>query len=914
MTVTGASQAALFIQNRLGMSPAADSSASGNLTDSVTSGDPVARELGESATTSRVLLLKDRLEEGAHLMTTISVSEETLDAITGYLGEIQTLLSNIEGLSPDSASYQSLRDQIQAKELEMSQYIGSQYHKDAFDVSLRGGNADSLETFLEFANLYEDPDTQSNLLGQVTMIEVEMLEMIEAAHDPNTCPVCASRANNDVAGDVEVVPQAATVTSNTAGTASVSTFSDSSVDTLRSGYQWDLAAGDNLTYSYYDLNADSSNAYTNAGGTYGTTPETNLVSFTAQQESTHENVIDAWDAVLSFSLVEVDEVDGSTNIGDMRFTFTSNDNPERGAYAYYPYTHNPVANGDVVYEPDVSGNFVEGGYNFMTALHEIGHAIGLSHPFGGASASGTSLSAAEDTTRNTFMSYTSTDRSQVLTYSDADTSVTISDYGDHRSVGSITGSYSYNAEVLYVSSPMRYDIAAAEEMYGVETTTNTGDTTHSFDVNPTVIKTIVDSGGTDTFDASNQVRANIIDLTPGAFSSIGIYTQTDQIADIRATQGDSVANNLQSLLNTRDAAVTNGGGTALYTGADNISIAYSTTIENAKGGLAADTITGNAADNTIQGNGGSDTIDGGAGNDTAVFRGQESEYTVTDNGGGSWTIVDSIAGRDGTDTLTNIENVSFLGEARSAYLVTDIDAPDLSSTAESFDISVDGGASVSITLDQINYTSGNQTLKSFASDMQRKINAALAAAGQSARVVVTANSPFSISSTTTGVSSGVSMSNVSSGLASALGIATNGTGWATALTSGAGSTTASALAASAAAAAMGGGGRVSFGGGRSLDMMSIAGARNGLTAVDRAIDKVTNMRSRMGAIENRLLYAISNMTTQSLNMEAAQGRIIDVDMATTSALLMKKIVLSRAASQILGASQKMARTLGQLVG
>ena len=47
MTVTGSSQAALFIQDRLGMSPAVDSAASENLTDSVTSSDPVARELGK---------------------------------------------------------------------------------------------------------------------------------------------------------------------------------------------------------------------------------------------------------------------------------------------------------------------------------------------------------------------------------------------------------------------------------------------------------------------------------------------------------------------------------------------------------------------------------------------------------------------------------------------------------------------------------------------------------------------------------------------------------------------------------------------------------------------------------------------------------------------------------------------------
>jgi Ca2+-binding RTX toxin-like protein len=52
-------------------------------------------------------------------------------------------------------------------------------------------------------------------------------------------------------------------------------------------------------------------------------------------------------------------------------------------------------------------------------------------------------------------------------------------------------------------------------------------------------------------------------------------------------------------------------------------------------------------------------LDGGAGYDTAVFHGRRSEYTFSILSGGAIRVADSIAGRDGTDILTNIENLRF---------------------------------------------------------------------------------------------------------------------------------------------------------------------------------------------------------------------------------------------------------------
>lgn len=81
---------------------------------------------------------------------------------------------------------------------------------------------------------------------------------------------------------------------------------------------------------------------------------------------------------------------------------------------------------------------------------------------------------------------------------------------------------------------------------------------------------------------------------------------------------------------------------------------------DAQGG--ADTVLGSAGDDTIKGGAGNDSIDGAAGRDTAVFAGNRASYVVT-NSGGVVQVRDADAlanGDDGTDTLLNVEFVSFL--------------------------------------------------------------------------------------------------------------------------------------------------------------------------------------------------------------------------------------------------------------
>ena len=70
-----------------------------------------------------------------------------------------------------------------------------------------------------------------------------------------------------------------------------------------------------------------------------------------------------------------------------------------------------------------------------------------------------------------------------------------------------------------------------------------------------------------------------------------------------------------------------------------------------------DTIDGGAGNDTITGGIGDDTIDGGDGTDTAVYSGTIHDYTISL--GTQLVVSDAVAGRNGTDHLTNVEFLQF---------------------------------------------------------------------------------------------------------------------------------------------------------------------------------------------------------------------------------------------------------------
>lgn len=194
-------------------------------------------------------------------------------------------------------------------------------------------------------------------------------------------------------------------------------------------------------------------------------------------------------------------------------------------------------------------------YSMLTFIHEMGHALGLGH--GGIYDGGAPLPPdspeppdplANDSWQATIMSYNSQTENDNV---DADYAIPI--------------------------TPMMADLLAIQELYGVAEL-RTGNDVYSFKAafKAGASLTVIDSGGIDRLDFSWSTKANVIDLTEEAFSSIN------------GVKG-------------------------------NLAIARGTIIEAAVGGKAGDTIIGSDYANALYGGLGKDILTGNGGEDFFVF-------------------------------------------------------------------------------------------------------------------------------------------------------------------------------------------------------------------------------------------------------------------------------------------------------
>ena len=84
-----------------------------------------------------------------------------------------------------------------------------------------------------------------------------------------------------------------------------------------------------------------------------------------------------------------------------------------------------------------------------------------------------------------------------------------------------------------------------------------------------------------------------------------------------------------------------------------------------------------------------------------------------------------------------------------------------------------------------------------------------------------------------------------------------------------------------------------------IDLNSVDGAANAIKVLDAAIGKISQSRSDLGAISNRLDSTISNLTNISSNVQAAKSQITDADFAEESTNLARGKILSQAATAML---------------
>ena len=77
--------------------------------------------------------------------------------------------------------------------------------------------------------------------------------------------------------------------------------------------------------------------------------------------------------------------------------------------------------------------------------------------------------------------------------------------------------------------------------------------------------------------------------------------------------------------------------------------------------------------------------------------------------------------------------------------------------------------------------------------------------------------------------------------------------------------------------------------------MLVDEARTAITAIGHAIDEVNQERSYLGSMQNRLAFTMSNLTSQTQNIEASRSSIQDTDFAADAADLAKNQILAQSA-------------------
>jgi serralysin len=402
---------------------------------------------------------------------------------------------------------------------------------------------------------------------------------------------------------------------------------------LMSRWGGSIGSGATLTYSFPDADSTwSTSIATGYGSPSDQSQEPHNSEYHGLAPSGQAGVqaaLAAWASVADISFVQV--ADNTSSAGDLRFAFTGTMSSTTWAYAYGPaatsYAGDVWLNSD---PPTDFASFAPGTIGSEVLIHEIGHALGLKHPFDPADGNSATLPFALDNMSMTTMSY--------------DVASGVSDTGDNISI--------------YPTTPMSLDIRAIQYLYGANTSYHDGNDTYVFASSQEYFQCIWDGGGIDTIEYSGTDRCEI-DLTPGAWSDLGV--------DISYNDGRR-----------------------FFTEKDNVQIYDTVTIENASGGGGSDRLTGNAVANALSGGSGNDTLTGGGGNDTLAGGAGNDIFDYATAGEGNDTIIDLTPGDlirvsgavfsgvasygDGTGIVSNQVQIAAVDSNTMLYIGTDATA------------------------------------------------------------------------------------------------------------------------------------------------------------------------------------------------------------------------------------------------
>ena len=84
-----------------------------------------------------------------------------------------------------------------------------------------------------------------------------------------------------------------------------------------------------------------------------------------------------------------------------------------------------------------------------------------------------------------------------------------------------------------------------------------------------------------------------------------------------------------------------------------------------------------------------------------------------------------------------------------------------------------------------------------------------------------------------------------------------------------------------------------------VNISTTTGAANAINIIDGALARISNARSDLGAVSNRLDHTMSNLGSIQINIGASQSRIQDADFAKVTGDLTKSQIMSQAATAML---------------
>jgi flagellin len=101
--------------------------------------------------------------------------------------------------------------------------------------------------------------------------------------------------------------------------------------------------------------------------------------------------------------------------------------------------------------------------------------------------------------------------------------------------------------------------------------------------------------------------------------------------------------------------------------------------------------------------------------------------------------------------------------------------------------------------------------------------------------------------------------------------------------------------------------------GQALDVSTQSKASLAIEAYDSALQKVSTERAKLGAVQNRLEHTIANLDTSEENLQSAESRIRDVDMADEMTSYSKSNILQQAGTSMLAQANQSNQTVLSLL-